>query len=126
MELQLGLGLLPNINQFEINKESTSEPSNDVYGPVHSLHPKKRNFNEAFDHDDSCLSTADDIPQTLTLFSWDNDHTKKDTEDTKPNYSLYVKVKMEGVAIARKVDLGQHQSYHTLATTLLQMFGKCK
>lgn len=128
MELQLGLALFPNINKFEMNKESTSEsePPKDVYGSVHSLKAKKRNFNEAFDHDDSFLSTTDDIPQTLALFSWDNDLTKNDIEDAKPNYSLYVKVKMEGVAIARKVDLGQHHSYRSLATTLLHMFGKCK
>lgn len=129
MELQLGLALFPDINKFEMNKESTSdsEPRKDVYGSVHSVQAKKRNFNEAFDHDESFPSTTDEIPQTLALFSWDNDHTtKSDSEDIKPNHSLYVKVKMEGVAIARKVDLGQHHSYHSLATTLLQMFGKCK
>lgn len=116
MELELGLALFPDINKFEMNKESTSEP-----------HPKKRNFGEAFDQDDCVLSTANEIPRTLALFSWNNDHTKKsDTEDAKANYSLYVKVKMEGVAIARKVNLGQHHSYHSLATTLLHMFGKCK
>lgn len=125
MELQLGLALFPDIsNKFEMNKESTSEPAKDVYD---SLHMRKRNFNEAFDHDEPLLSTTDDIPQTLALFSWDNDHTKKsDTEDVKPSHSLYVKVKMEGAAIARKVDLGQHHSYYSLATTLLHMFGKCK
>ncbi|KAL8149743.1 auxin-responsive protein IAA28-like [Apium graveolens] len=122
MELQLGLALFPDINKFEMNKESTSEPLKDVYG---SGNPKKRNFNEAFDHDESCLSTATETPQTLALFSWDTDQTKNsDTEDVKPSHSLYVKVKMEGAPIARKVDLGQHHSYHSLATTLLHMFGK--
>lgn len=38
----------------------------------------------------------------------------------------YVKVKMEGVGIARKVDLSQHHSYQTLTRTLLSMFDKCK
>ncbi|WVZ11421.1 hypothetical protein V8G54_015951 [Vigna mungo] len=37
--------------------------------------------------------------------------------------SLYVKVKMEGVGIARKVDLGMHQSFETLMETLMDMFG---
>ncbi|XP_017250501.1 auxin-induced protein 22A [Daucus carota subsp. sativus] len=124
MELQLGLALFPDINKFEMNKESTSEPQRDMYGSGHTLHPNKRNFNEAFDRHDSFVSTTDDIPRTLALFSWDNDDAKKDGEDVKPSYSLYVKVKMEGVPIARKVDLGQHQSYHSLATTLLRMFGK--
>ncbi|KAA8535129.1 hypothetical protein F0562_030132 [Nyssa sinensis] len=40
--------------------------------------------------------------------------------------SMFVKVKMEEVAIGRKVDLSQHHSYQTLADTLLGMFGKCQ
>lgn len=42
------------------------------------------------------------------------------------HHSVYVKVKMEGVGIARKVDLSMHQSFHTLKQTLMDMFGKCK
>ncbi|CAI9766766.1 unnamed protein product [Fraxinus pennsylvanica] len=34
----------------------------------------------------------------------------------------YVKVKMEGVGIARKVDLSRHHSYQTLIETLMAMF----
>lgn len=41
------------------------------------------------------------------------------------HHSVYVKVKMEGVGIARKVDLSMHQSFHTLKQTLMDMFGKC-
>ncbi|PSS36111.1 Auxin-responsive protein [Actinidia chinensis var. chinensis] len=37
--------------------------------------------------------------------------------------STYVKVKMEGVAIARKVDLSLHHSYQSLRDTLDGMFG---
>lgn len=40
--------------------------------------------------------------------------------------SMYVKVKMEGVGIARKVDLTLHPSPQSLLHTLLTMFGKCK
>lgn len=40
--------------------------------------------------------------------------------------SMYVKVKMEGVVIARKVDLSQHHSFETLTDTLMDMFRKCK
>ncbi|KAF8407142.1 hypothetical protein HHK36_006268 [Tetracentron sinense] len=40
-----------------------------------------------------------------------------------PN-SKYVKVKMEGVGIGRKVDLSLHCSYQTLTDTLISMFGK--
>lgn len=42
-----------------------------------------------------------------------------------PN-SKYVKVKMVGVGIARKIDLSRHHSYQTLTNTLINMFGKCK
>ncbi|XVE54458.1 hypothetical protein DITRI_Ditri03aG0083000 [Diplodiscus trichospermus] len=37
--------------------------------------------------------------------------------------STYVKVKMEGVRIARKIDLSVHHSFETLTTTLMRMFG---
>ncbi|XP_022756491.1 uncharacterized protein LOC111304230 isoform X2 [Durio zibethinus] len=37
--------------------------------------------------------------------------------------STYVKVKMEGVAIARKIDLSVHHSFETLINTLMKMFG---
>ncbi|MCD7460723.1 hypothetical protein HAX54_044278 [Datura stramonium] len=38
--------------------------------------------------------------------------------------SMYVKVKMEGVAIGRKVDLRLYDSYQLLTHNLLQMFAK--
>ncbi|GJW82734.1 auxin-responsive protein IAA29 [Tanacetum coccineum] len=41
------------------------------------------------------------------------------------NGSMYVKVHMEGIGIARKVDLNLHNSYQTLVQTLANMFGKC-
>lgn len=37
-----------------------------------------------------------------------------------------VKVKMEGAAIGRKVDLALHSSYHSLKTALFAMFGISK
>ena len=39
--------------------------------------------------------------------------------------NLYVKVKMEGVGIARKVDLSLHHSFQKLKKTLMDMFEKC-
>ncbi|KAL4345897.1 hypothetical protein AHAS_Ahas11G0324300 [Arachis hypogaea] len=42
----------------------------------------------------------------------------------KKRHRMYVKVKMEGVGIARKVDLTMHHSFHTLNHALLHMFGK--
>lgn len=50
----------------------------------------------------------------------DNDHNIH-----TPSNTLYVKVKMEGVGIARKVDLTLHHSFQTLNQTLMLMFGKC-
>ncbi|KAE9609729.1 putative transcription factor interactor and regulator AUX-IAA family [Lupinus albus] len=38
---------------------------------------------------------------------------------------LYVKVKMEGNGIARKINLNMHHSFETLKETLMDMFGKC-
>nr|GMD04068.1 auxin-responsive protein IAA29-like [Ipomoea batatas] len=40
------------------------------------------------------------------------------------NNSLFVKVKMEGVGIARKIDLTAHHSYQTLTNTLIALFGR--
>lgn len=40
--------------------------------------------------------------------------------------SIFVKVKMEGVMIGRKIDLMLFNSYQALTTTLLNMFAKCK
>ncbi|XVE71483.1 hypothetical protein DITRI_Ditri10aG0153900 [Diplodiscus trichospermus] len=37
--------------------------------------------------------------------------------------STYVKVKVEGVAIARKIDLSVHHSFETLISALMRMFG---
>ncbi|GLU09660.1 hypothetical protein SLE2022_265080 [Rubroshorea leprosula] len=41
----------------------------------------------------------------------------------RPSNSRFVKVKMEGVGIARKIDLTLHHSFETLTTTLNEMFG---
>lgn len=41
------------------------------------------------------------------------------------NY-MYVKVKMEGVPIGRKIDLRLYNSYQSLTHSLINMFAKCK
>ncbi|KAG6409483.1 hypothetical protein SASPL_127523 [Salvia splendens] len=38
--------------------------------------------------------------------------------------SMHVKVKMEGIAIGRKVDIRDFESYHDLTNTLMDMFAK--
>ncbi|MBA0594288.1 auxin-responsive protein IAA29 [Gossypium raimondii] len=40
--------------------------------------------------------------------------------------SIYVKVKMEGVAITRKIDIKLYQSYQSLTNSLITMFAKDK
>lgn len=39
---------------------------------------------------------------------------------------MFVKVKMEGAAIARKIDLSLYHSYQILKNSLIAMFAKCK
>ena len=39
---------------------------------------------------------------------------------------MYIKVKMEGVGIARKIDVSLYYSFPALKQTLLGMFGICK
>jgi auxin-responsive protein IAA len=46
-------------------------------------------------------------------------------DDYDHNQRNFVKVKMEGEGIARKVNLTMHNSFHTLNQTLINMFGKC-
>ncbi|KAF5748177.1 hypothetical protein HS088_TW04G00127 [Tripterygium wilfordii] len=45
--------------------------------------------------------------------------------DSSNSISMYVKVKMEGVAIVRKIDLMLYNSYQTLTNSLINMFSKC-
>lgn len=40
--------------------------------------------------------------------------------------SPFVKVKMEGVLIARKINIRLYHSYQTLTDTLISMFAQCK
>ncbi|PWA84518.1 PB1 domain, AUX/IAA protein [Artemisia annua] len=52
--------------------------------------------------------------------------TKFSNEDgDNGSKSMYVKVHMEGIGIARKVDISLHNSYQTCVHTLASMFGKC-
>ncbi|RZC62019.1 hypothetical protein C5167_023782 [Papaver somniferum] len=52
-----------------------------------------------------------------------NDHVDAANGDGATN-SMYVKVTMDGMGIGRKINLRLHQSYQTLTTTLINMFGK--
>ncbi|OMO90822.1 AUX/IAA protein [Corchorus olitorius] len=45
-------------------------------------------------------------------------------ENKEKGRSIYVKVKMEGVAIARKIDIRLYHSYEALTNSLISMFAK--
>ncbi|XP_043702138.1 auxin-responsive protein IAA29-like [Telopea speciosissima] len=51
-------------------------------------------------------------------------HQQQQQQNQAVQGSMYVKVKMEGVPIGRKVDLNLHNSYQTLTNTLISMFGR--
>ncbi|XP_031268912.1 auxin-responsive protein IAA13-like [Pistacia vera] len=48
--------------------------------------------------------------------------SNKNNGTSKTRTSLFVKVNMDGIPIGRKVDLGTHSCYETLAQTLEDMF----
>ncbi|XP_042002491.1 auxin-responsive protein IAA28-like [Salvia splendens] len=136
MELELGLAL-PNHNA---NNNGFKTGNHKEYRP-------KRLFLE--DH-----MTATGVGgTTLSLLSWSGVAKMEDSVGRPPKYrkphddsghrrlpptdsshliateqverkSMHVKVKMEGVAIGRKVDLRDFDSYHDLTKTLMDMFAK--
>ncbi|KAK6912579.1 AUX/IAA domain [Dillenia turbinata] len=53
----------------------------------------------------------------------ENNRTDESRPHSRSN-SMYVKVKMEGVAIGRKIDLNLYHSYQTLKENLISMFSK--
>lgn len=56
--------------------------------------------------------------------SVDNSIIAKENRNPRTRSSLFVKVKMDGVPIGRKVDLSAHSSYETLAQSLEDMFNE--
>nr|AFK34260.1 unknown [Lotus japonicus] len=56
--------------------------------------------------------------------SVDNSIIGKENRNPRTRSSLFVKVKMDGVPIGRKVDLSAHSSYETLAQSLEDMFNE--
>lgn len=87
-----------------------------------------------------CRDLDDDDEEGLAgwppLHSWrkrlmeENHHERVDQINNinvmNNNDELFVKVKMDGVAIARKIDLNAFNSYQMLTTALIHMFDKCK
>ncbi|CAN1169280.1 Auxin-responsive protein IAA13 [Linum perenne] len=99
MELELGLSLH--------NKTTYYEEEDNTSTCTSALHAKAGDF----DVDDE--SSPPTKTATLPLFVWGSNKTMS---------CRFVKVKMEGVAIVRKIDLNLYHSYHDLIRSLLCMF----
>uniref|UniRef100_A0A0E0CSS0 Auxin-responsive protein n=1 Tax=Oryza meridionalis TaxID=40149 RepID=A0A0E0CSS0_9ORYZ len=124
MELELGLAP-PNSGHLVVDELSSSGGSALVSASSSS---GKRGFREAFQEtlplfdDGSCCNASDDDD--------DCSRRKKPVVGWPPvSYARracgganYVKVKKEGDAIGRKVDLALHSSYDELVATLARMF----
>ncbi|XP_077222563.1 auxin-responsive protein IAA31-like [Tasmannia lanceolata] len=151
MELQLGLAL-PNhgFKGFDLN---TPKDMCSGFLSSHGVGNNKRDYEEAFLEGGAVIKTLpllwkyeEDAPSNChdnnkTAFvgwppikssrklqcrrgSIDGEKcTGRKERDINGSNSLYVKVKMEGVAIGRKIDLSLHNSYHSLTRTLNCMFG---
>ncbi|XP_057799951.1 auxin-responsive protein IAA29-like [Salvia miltiorrhiza] len=79
--------------------------------------PKWRKHRVLDDTDDDCQEIEGWSPTDSSL-----SHRRRRGATVKK--SMHVKVKMEGVAIGRKVDLRDFDSYHALTNTLIDMFAK--
>ncbi|GFY80898.1 indole-3-acetic acid inducible 5 [Actinidia rufa] len=149
MELQLGLALPNNFTEgFDLNSHG-SEPLSHIgsclastESAIREYNSKKRSFDEAIvpqtlallvwnnqpNEEDDGHSELDKNASTISkrkLCHQSRSAGGSNFDDGGPrgSKSTYVKVKMEGVAIARKVDLSLHHSYQSLRDTLDGMFG---
>ncbi|XP_077217070.1 auxin-responsive protein IAA31-like isoform X2 [Tasmannia lanceolata] len=148
MELQLGLGL-PNhgVKWFDLNTPKDGVLSSHGGG----FDSNKRDFEEAFekggaviktlpllwkdeaDYEDDAASNsldkADYLVNKSAVVGWPPIKSSRKLQCSRGSIgdggsnSQYVKVKMEGVAIGRKIDLSLSNSYHTLTCSLNYMFG---
>ncbi|XP_058760059.1 auxin-responsive protein IAA5-like [Vicia villosa] len=122
--------------QFNELVEQTSSNTNgsDVMNPTLSLLPlTPHGHSDHHEHEPSCQSSTSTITKRgeddgEALLGWPpvsyrkKKHSYNEDQEVSSNY---VKVKMEGVGIARKVNLTPHHSFQTLNQTLMHMFGKC-
>ncbi|CAL5198657.1 unnamed protein product [Lathyrus oleraceus] len=124
-------------SQFLEHAEETSTNTNgsDVIFPTLSLLPLTPSNSDHHDHEHSCHSSTSTITKTSNgeddeepLVGWPPVYYRRKKLRYNEDHVMsrnYVKVKMEGVGIARKVNLSSHHSFHTLNQTLMNMFGKC-
>ncbi|XP_068473102.1 auxin-responsive protein IAA11-like isoform X2 [Phaseolus vulgaris] len=83
----------------------------------HAKSPATEVFNSTVD---KRASTSTGVRKSADGGSDSNNTVSK--ENVNLRNSLFVKVKMDGIPIGRKVDLNVHGSYETLAQTLEEMF----
>ncbi|GAU11862.1 hypothetical protein TSUD_194850 [Trifolium subterraneum] len=117
--------------------EHAAENSSTTNLPTLSLLPLTPGHSDEHDHQHCSHSsnttiTKSDENDEEALIGWPpvNHQRKKlrcndEEDDYDHNQRNFVKVKMEGEGIARKVNLTTHHSFHTLNQTLINMFGKC-
>ncbi|CAI8610349.1 unnamed protein product [Vicia faba] len=119
--------------------EETSSNTNvsDVMFPTLSLLPlTPHRHSDHHDHQHSCHSSSstitflergEDVEEALMGWPPVYYRSKKKLRYNEDHVVSrnYVKVKMEGVGIARKVNLSTYHSFQTLNQILMDMFGKC-
>ncbi|XP_058760050.1 auxin-induced protein AUX22-like [Vicia villosa] len=113
---------------------SSNINGSDVVFPTLSLLPLTPGHSDHHDHDHehSCNSSTSTITKRgeddeEALVGWPPVYHRRKKHRYNEDHVVsrnYVKVKMEGEGIARKVNLSMHHSFHTLNHTLLDMFGK--
>ncbi|KAI9192298.1 hypothetical protein LWI28_020795 [Acer negundo] len=114
-----------------INKENEEEKPVVGWPPIQSWRMKLLNHNyhnhdhHRHHHGDDQVGVQMENNHNHNRMAHDHhDHRHDQKENGGSNYSKYVKVKMEGVAITRKVNLRLYHSFHTLKNSLIAMFAK--
>ncbi|KAK9055107.1 hypothetical protein SSX86_026187 [Deinandra increscens subsp. villosa] len=109
-------------NNFCSNKNQLNNEEDDDEVQSNSIFVSHRNIGGVIGWPPVKLCRRKDLH--VKIGSRGDDDNDCDGEGSKSK-SKFVKVHMEGIGIARKVDLNMHQSYQTLVHTLATMFGKC-
>ncbi|KAG9456737.1 hypothetical protein H6P81_001245 [Aristolochia fimbriata] len=152
MELELGLALpnhsvgffdlncdfspketkMPKRPFYEAFEEDTRRPSGTPTLPLlWTTHPPKDHDDIPTDDDHAPPNEKSTVVGWPPVKSWRKRHCAASGAaanyingegDSAAAQSLYVKVKMDGAAIGRKIDLSNCDSYHTLHSTLNRMF----
>ncbi|XP_058732444.1 auxin-responsive protein IAA28-like [Vicia villosa] len=112
---------------------SSNTNRSDVMFHTLCLLPLTPGHSDHHDHEHSCHSSTSTITKRgeddeEALVGWPPVYYRRKKLRYNEDHVVsrnYVKVKMEGVGIGRKVNLSTHHSFHTLNQTLMHMFGKC-